>query len=708
MERELAQKTAGILIVDSLASRSQAIQETLAGLGYEKISSVKTGKEALSVLETDEVNWIIAGFNGKEEVNLLQILKLITQNPILCSTRVSLFLAKDDSYCLSLAFELGLLSFHVDIEDSEKIAAEIKKILELYANNGWCSTKVAASYLREYLISQGQFKTLLHFEKDMMKFNPGDVSQLISLAEAQFLGGDNDSGEITLNQAVFIDASLKAVADHIRNKYSLNMNSDSELQNQMEPISQTEMLPNPLGLKTCVIVDSDTSVLYSIENFLKGAGIPFIHQFEDGAKAWEWIKENPEPDIIIIEWKIPEVTGPMLLQRIRSIGYLNVPIVIISSLLHKEDVSLLKEMGASDVITKPFDQQIFFSSIIWTLQQENNPTELRALVGQIHASLEQKNFAEASRLKLKLLWHEEITDAVVLWTDAEFAYYEGEYEKCRDLALKAIDAAPNILPIHNLLGKCCLKLHQFDLALQAFEHSLKFSPENLQRLCDLAEVHQQKGDKEKADETLKKAVTIDPDNPHVIEKQIEYSIVDGNTDLARELFKKIDSIGRLLGYMNNRAVALALAQKFDEGIELYRKTITSIPEDKIAMREMVQYNLGLAYARCNNLEEAKKALAEFSNCNNPALQKKIASLRSRIETAIKSGETLELKTASKTSPSSTAMDRDGGTAADENARVFEIKASMLLGQGDLCCHKLYLNPAMINELSLNLIKSVPH
>ena len=61
---------------------------------------------------------------------------------------------------------------------------------------------------------------------------------------------------------------------------------------------------------------------------------------------------------------------------------------------------------------------------------------------------------------------------------------------------------------------------------------------------------------------------------------------------------------RVISYMNNRSVAYTRAGKIDEGINSYKKTLDSIPSSKKEFVPLVRYNLALAYARNDMLDEA--------------------------------------------------------------------------------------------------------
>ena len=74
----------------------------------------------------------------------------------------------------------------------------------------------------------------------------------------------------------------------------------------------------------------------------------------DGEIALEKILHKP-PDIIILEWMLPELSGIELCRRIRKHKeHKNIPIIMLTAKGEEEDKLRGLETGADDYITKPF------------------------------------------------------------------------------------------------------------------------------------------------------------------------------------------------------------------------------------------------------------------------------------------------------------------------------------------------------------------
>ncbi len=74
----------------------------------------------------------------------------------------------------------------------------------------------------------------------------------------------------------------------------------------------------------------------------------------DGETALEKILYKP-PDIIILDWMLPELSGIELCRRIRKHKeHKNIPIIMLTAKGEEEDKLRGLETGADDYITKPF------------------------------------------------------------------------------------------------------------------------------------------------------------------------------------------------------------------------------------------------------------------------------------------------------------------------------------------------------------------
>ncbi len=73
---------------------------------------------------------------------------------------------------------------------------------------------------------------------------------------------------------------------------------------------------------------------------------------EDGEEAVEIISKN-DFDVLLLDWRMPKLTGLEVCKRLRKIGY-NKPIILLTALSDVKNKVEALNYGADDYITKPF------------------------------------------------------------------------------------------------------------------------------------------------------------------------------------------------------------------------------------------------------------------------------------------------------------------------------------------------------------------
>ncbi|HEY9079933.1 response regulator [Magnetovibrio sp.] len=76
-----------------------------------------------------------------------------------------------------------------------------------------------------------------------------------------------------------------------------------------------------------------------------------------------------EPDIILLDVMMPDMDGPTTLANLRTIEHLqSTPAVFMTAKVMPSDVERYKQLGAVDVISKPFDPMTLAARIqtIWS------------------------------------------------------------------------------------------------------------------------------------------------------------------------------------------------------------------------------------------------------------------------------------------------------------------------------------------------------
>ena len=109
------------------------------------------------------------------------------------------------------------------------------------------------------------------------------------------------------------------------------------------------------SMKVLVADDSATSRAM-LRNALSNWGYEVVLA-EHGAAAWEILLQPDPPPMAILDWVMPEMTGPEVCRRVREMGREPYTyILLLTSKNTKGETVEGLEAGADDYIVKPFDQ----------------------------------------------------------------------------------------------------------------------------------------------------------------------------------------------------------------------------------------------------------------------------------------------------------------------------------------------------------------
>jgi two-component system chemotaxis response regulator CheY len=106
---------------------------------------------------------------------------------------------------------------------------------------------------------------------------------------------------------------------------------------------------------TIVIADDSRTARFLIRQYLELAGFyqaDFI-EVENGREALQKLKES-EVDLVITDYKMPEMDGLDLLRRVKASPTLHdLPVLVITSFANQAKIDELLENGAFAVLQKP-------------------------------------------------------------------------------------------------------------------------------------------------------------------------------------------------------------------------------------------------------------------------------------------------------------------------------------------------------------------
>ena len=107
------------------------------------------------------------------------------------------------------------------------------------------------------------------------------------------------------------------------------------------------------------LVDDDKNILTSLTMLLESEGFK-VNTFSDGESGLNGIL-NENPDIAVVDIKMPRLNGIELLKKLRKKS--NIPVIFLTSKDTEIDELLGLKVGADDYITKPFSQKILIERI---------------------------------------------------------------------------------------------------------------------------------------------------------------------------------------------------------------------------------------------------------------------------------------------------------------------------------------------------------
>ncbi len=103
-----------------------------------------------------------------------------------------------------------------------------------------------------------------------------------------------------------------------------------------------------------LIVDDSSSVRSLVRFVLSSEGFT-VDECENGQDAWHYLAGRI-PDLVITDYEMPNMTGPELVEKIRTHAeFDSMPVIMLTSRREEEDEVLGLETGADDYILKPVE-----------------------------------------------------------------------------------------------------------------------------------------------------------------------------------------------------------------------------------------------------------------------------------------------------------------------------------------------------------------
>jgi len=124
-------------------------------------------------------------------------------------------------------------------------------------------------------------------------------------------------------------------------------------------------------LNRILIVEDEPDIQTIAKLVLESGGGFTVETCTSGSEA---IEKAPafKPDLILLDVMMPEMDGPTTLKELRLIKQLSLtPVIFMTAKVQSHEIEGYKNLGAIDVITKPFDP-MQLSNIVMEIWSKNN------------------------------------------------------------------------------------------------------------------------------------------------------------------------------------------------------------------------------------------------------------------------------------------------------------------------------------------------
>ncbi len=113
-----------------------------------------------------------------------------------------------------------------------------------------------------------------------------------------------------------------------------------------------------------LVVDDSKAMRSIIGRILKDFDFEII-QAEHGLDALEKLRSMGRPDLVLVDWNMPQMDGLELVEAIRQVPFFDsVRIMMITTESDIKQMAKALEAGADEYLLKPFDREAFLEKLI--------------------------------------------------------------------------------------------------------------------------------------------------------------------------------------------------------------------------------------------------------------------------------------------------------------------------------------------------------
>jgi len=112
-----------------------------------------------------------------------------------------------------------------------------------------------------------------------------------------------------------------------------------------------------------LVIDDSRAVRVIIRNILHEMGMEVV-EAGNGREALEQLRLNPDVELALVDWNMPEMNGLDFVREVRSQRlYDGVRLVMVTTETESEQLSRALNAGANEYVMKPFTKDVLVAKL---------------------------------------------------------------------------------------------------------------------------------------------------------------------------------------------------------------------------------------------------------------------------------------------------------------------------------------------------------
>jgi two-component system, chemotaxis family, chemotaxis protein CheY len=112
-----------------------------------------------------------------------------------------------------------------------------------------------------------------------------------------------------------------------------------------------------------LVIDDSRAVRIIIRDILREMGLEII-EAGNGREAVKQLRENPDVELILVDWNMPEMNGLDFIRYVRAqSAYKSVRILMVTTETESMQVTRALTAGANEYLMKPFTSDVLVAKL---------------------------------------------------------------------------------------------------------------------------------------------------------------------------------------------------------------------------------------------------------------------------------------------------------------------------------------------------------